>query len=435
MKPRCLPLALFGSSAMPTPYRPHILLMLADDWGSYDAAFRQRSLGRRPDVSTPAIDELAARGVVLSSYYVQPLCSPTRASLLTGRYSTHTGAENSLFYPSEPACLPLSLPLLPRALAALGYQSHMIGKWHLGYAEEGCAPWARGFESFFGYLNGAEGYVSHGFSGAADFHDCATADCGADCRAADRCTAGCSAGVCSLRNGTYEGRYSTHLYARRVQGLLESWADTAERRAGISLPLPRPLFVYVAWQVPPAFSRWASSRLRERTGPAPTSGGCGAPPLATVPLPCESEACGSTAGPRLACCNRWKQSTTLLHHPATAPRSAGCPRASRAAPSARALQDDVAACGRSPTCRYATSRGRPLSPDLLRDALDLGRRGRQRHRHPPRARTGRLHAPRAPCAAARVAASTRACRTHVCLRMHLFLCESKTARRAEAFVR
>ena len=67
----------------------HVFMMLADDWGSYDASFRIKHLGRQPDIHTPNIDKLAGDGLTFDNYYVQPICSPTRASLLSGRYSTH----------------------------------------------------------------------------------------------------------------------------------------------------------------------------------------------------------------------------------------------------------------------------------------------------------------------------------------------------------
>ena len=109
----------------------HVWMMLADDWGSYDASFRMQELGRTPDILTPSIDALAQRGLTFSNYYVQPICSPTRASLLSGRYSIHTGSEHQLFGSFEPSCLPTTLPLMPAAFKALGFQTHMIGK---------CAP-------------------------------------------------------------------------------------------------------------------------------------------------------------------------------------------------------------------------------------------------------------------------------------------------------
>ena len=105
------------------------------------------------------------------NYYVQPICSPTRASLLSGRYSIHTGAEHRLWGSAEPSCLPTTTPLLPRAFKALGYSTHMVGKHHLGYPNGTCAPWGRGFDSYLGFLNGNQGYYQHGIVGLLDFHD------------------------------------------------------------------------------------------------------------------------------------------------------------------------------------------------------------------------------------------------------------------------
>ena len=106
--------------------RPFVILSLADDWGSYDASYRMRELNRTPDIATPHIDSLASGGVTFSNYYVQPICTPTRASLLSGRYSIHTGSEHILFGASEPSCLP-QYPLMPAAFKQLGYSTIMIG--------------------------------------------------------------------------------------------------------------------------------------------------------------------------------------------------------------------------------------------------------------------------------------------------------------------
>ena len=114
--------------------RPHVFMMLADDWGSYDATYRMKELGREPDIHTPNIDSLGAAGVRFSNYYVQPICTPTRAGLLTGRYSIHTGSEHILFGAFEDSCLPTGLPLMQDAFQRLGYQTHAIGKWCVGHA-------------------------------------------------------------------------------------------------------------------------------------------------------------------------------------------------------------------------------------------------------------------------------------------------------------
>jgi arylsulfatase A-like enzyme len=181
-----------------------------------------------PDIHTPNIDALSETGVRFANYYVQPICSPTRAVLMTGRYSIHTGCEHILFGASEPSCVPTTLPLMPHAFKKIGYQTHMAGKWHLGYVNNTCSPWSRGFDSFLGeklytpshphshshphppshshahahahshahvhvhaqthlckqalthanraaapgYLNGVEGYYQHGMGAWMDFHEC-----------------------------------------------------------------------------------------------------------------------------------------------------------------------------------------------------------------------------------------------------------------------
>ena len=72
---------------------PHIVFVLVDDWGTYDAAFRMRELGRTPQFNTPNIDELVTESIRFDNYYVQPICSPTRSQLLSGRYQIHTGHQ------------------------------------------------------------------------------------------------------------------------------------------------------------------------------------------------------------------------------------------------------------------------------------------------------------------------------------------------------
>ena len=117
-------LTLAVESALATAAaRPHILMMLADDWGSYDASWRMKELGREPDIHTKNIDALSAGGIRFANYYVQPICTPTRSVLMTGRYSIHTGCEHILFGASEPSCLPVDLPIMPQAFKLLQYQT------------------------------------------------------------------------------------------------------------------------------------------------------------------------------------------------------------------------------------------------------------------------------------------------------------------------
>jgi arylsulfatase A-like enzyme/biopolymer transport protein ExbD len=129
--------------------RPNVLLILVDDLGYGDLS----SYGAE-DLQTPHIDRLAARGMKMTSFYANcPVCSPTRASLLTGRYPDAVGvpgvirthSRNSWGYLSPDAVL------LPALLKKAGYRTAMVGKWHLGLGEPN-VPTSRGFDFFHGFL-------------------------------------------------------------------------------------------------------------------------------------------------------------------------------------------------------------------------------------------------------------------------------------------
>ena len=93
--------------------RPHIIFVLADDYGYNDISYNARKHGNDTNViDTPRLDALAASGVALTNYYVQPVCSPTRAALMTGRYGSHTGIHTALV-DSAIGGLPLDEVLLP----------------------------------------------------------------------------------------------------------------------------------------------------------------------------------------------------------------------------------------------------------------------------------------------------------------------------------
>ena len=118
------------------PRRPHIVFVLADDYGFADVSYHARKYPNASNCSatpknvieTPNLDRLAASGVKLESYYVQPVCSPTRAAILTGRYATHTGIHVPLV-DSAPGVLPNEEVLLPALLKNAGYKTAMVGKW------------------------------------------------------------------------------------------------------------------------------------------------------------------------------------------------------------------------------------------------------------------------------------------------------------------
>ena len=118
---------------------PHLLFLLADDLGFNDLGYTQNTATPinptgAPTTSaaagvlrTPTIDKLASEAVKLSSYYVQPLCSPTRATIMTGRYPQHTGIGPDVIEISEPYGLPARETLLPELLRAHGnYSTHAV---------------------------------------------------------------------------------------------------------------------------------------------------------------------------------------------------------------------------------------------------------------------------------------------------------------------
>ena len=102
--------------------QPNILLIVADDLGYNDVSWHN------PDIQTPHMERLARAGVILEQSYVQPICTPTRSALMTGRYPIHTGRQHGVLWPQEPRGLFTNLTLMPEYLKRLGYQTHMVGK-------------------------------------------------------------------------------------------------------------------------------------------------------------------------------------------------------------------------------------------------------------------------------------------------------------------
>ena len=153
-------LVLLVLAAPASAARPHIVFVLADDYGFNDISYHARKNGNDTNIiETPTLDALAAQGVKLENYYVQPVCSPTRAALLTGRYGSHTGINVPLV-DSAPGGLPLHEVLLPQLLREVGYRTHAVGKWHLGFETWGHTPEERGFASYFGYYAGSTDYYT-----------------------------------------------------------------------------------------------------------------------------------------------------------------------------------------------------------------------------------------------------------------------------------
>ena len=139
---------------------PHLIQLVIDDLGMADTSV-PNSPAQAPDIPTPHLRDLANGGVRLSHYYVQPVCSPTRFSLLTGRFPFRDGMQHEgTIAPGSTAHIPLTTPTAAELLGAAGYDCHMIGKWHQGYASWKYTPLQRGFKSFTGYLQGQVDYFN-----------------------------------------------------------------------------------------------------------------------------------------------------------------------------------------------------------------------------------------------------------------------------------
>ena len=142
--------------------QPNVVILLADDLGWNDVGYHNSS------VRTPNIDRLAKQGIELDRFYVDPTCSPTRASLMTGLFSTRHGVNVPIQWHTENG-LPLEYKILPQYFKEAGYSTHLVGKWHLGHRRRDYLPNQRGFDSFYGFVGGAVGYYDHLFAGGIDW--------------------------------------------------------------------------------------------------------------------------------------------------------------------------------------------------------------------------------------------------------------------------
>ncbi|OQR76291.1 arylsulfatase B-like [Tropilaelaps mercedesae] len=142
------------------PLRPHIILIVLDDLGWDDV-----SLHGSPQIDTPNIDRLAKEGVLLENYYTQPLCTPSRGALMTGMYPAHLGLQHDVIKGPEPWGLPTKFKIMPQYLNEAGYESHIVGKWHLGHSRSELLPTRRGFKTHFGCRLGRTDYFDHWSTG------------------------------------------------------------------------------------------------------------------------------------------------------------------------------------------------------------------------------------------------------------------------------
>ena len=167
--PRLLNLkALVGSlwAANTDSSKPNFVFILTDDQGFSDVSWKNRQ------VRTPNLDILRQSGLTIEGGYSQSRCTPTRMSLMTGRYPWNFGFDaDGVIETTGAAGIPTSETLLPEYLKQIGYDTHFYGKWHLGYCDDQLRPENRGFDTSFGFMGAGINYSSHTTSGATKYAD------------------------------------------------------------------------------------------------------------------------------------------------------------------------------------------------------------------------------------------------------------------------
>ena len=187
--------------------KPNIIIILTDDLGWGDVSYHGGY------IPTPNIDQLAEDGMEMNRFYSNPVCSPTRASMLTGLHIFNHGVVRPFMNPAaEQTGMPPELKIMPQYFKEAGYQTALSGKWHLGMAKKEFWPTKRGFETSYGHMTGGIGYFDHTAAGRLDWH----------------------------RNGKSlkEEGYSTELIANEAINIIQNKDKD------------RPLFLYVAFNAP-----------------------------------------------------------------------------------------------------------------------------------------------------------------------------------------
>lgn len=232
--------------------RPNVFFIMIDDMGWNDIGYQSTDLYQL----TPNLDKLASDGIKMTNYYTMSICTPARASLMTGRYPLRYGLQYNVIQPGAPWGLPLQEKILPQYLNDHGFISHMVGKWHLGSYKNDHTPHRRGFDTYFGYLNDEERYWTHqswtatlngnlffdfGFGNQTDYYDIIQRDAASPTAgngSESITTSSSSSTSCTTCAGDYVGKYSTTLFTDRAVEIIEGKTPFDEE----------PLFLYLAHQ-------------------------------------------------------------------------------------------------------------------------------------------------------------------------------------------
>jgi arylsulfatase A-like enzyme len=194
-----------AQTGSPASGKPNVVIIIPDDLGWHDVGYNGSS------VMTPNIDKLASAGVRLDQHYVMPTCTPTRVSLMTGRYPSRYG----ILGPDYGEVIDMGDPTLASVLADNGYSTHISGKWHMGSPPY--TPLKYGFQTSYGYFDGQIDPYTHEYKQETPLTDRRSWH----------------------RNDEYldEEGHATDLITQEALRVIESGSD-------------KPFFLYVAYSVP-----------------------------------------------------------------------------------------------------------------------------------------------------------------------------------------
>jgi len=255
-------LLLLACAAFAQPRRaPNVVLIVADDLG-----YAELSCQGARDLSTPRIDSLAENGIRFTSGYVSaPVCCPSRAGLMTGRYQTRFGHEGNAIGVQnldEHVGLPLEERTMAEALRERGYATGLVGKWHLG-AHPSRRPLRRGFDEFFGFLNEGRYYAPFPYEGLTTWLRIATPPPGSvggrytRGRFVFSSVMGYDEPTYDLENPIYRGDTQIVEPAYLTDALAREAVDFIERRK------EKPFFLYLAFNAPHSPLQAADSYMQK----------------------------------------------------------------------------------------------------------------------------------------------------------------------------
>ncbi|XP_022694796.1 arylsulfatase B-like isoform X2 [Varroa jacobsoni] len=196
---------------------PNIIIIVIDDLGWDDI-----SLHGSQQILTPNIDQIAKEGVLLENYYTQAICTPSRGALMTGMYPIHLGLQHDVIAGAQPWGLPAEFKIMPQYLEGAGYESHIVGKWHLGHSRSELLPTQRGFKTHFGFRLGHSDYYNHWGSESS--------------LVSGELYKGLDLWTNQLPEQRFHGKYANDIFTKRAINILEA-VHVANSEAPLQAPL------------------------------------------------------------------------------------------------------------------------------------------------------------------------------------------------------